>query len=91
VASAFRRNRELFDGVLARRFDLGDDALVHAAFRRAIERRAVDTLDGDALRRRERDDLVHAVIAARRHPEMTDASCLQRFSDRVDPKYQHHQ
>ena len=36
---------ELLDAVVAQRLELGDDALVHAAARVAIERLRVDALD----------------------------------------------
>ena len=53
-----RRRDQLLDAVVARALDLGDDALVDAAARRAIERLRVDPLDGMPAAPRQREDLV---------------------------------
>ena len=88
-ASRRRIACQLLDRVVRRLRDLGDDPLVHAAARRALQGLRVRALDRDALRAGQRQHLVHALVRARAHAQPRHFLRAQRLEDRVDSVDQH--
>ncbi len=84
-----RRRDEIADRVVARRVDVGDHALMHAAARRALERRDVDPLDRHASLPRERDRFLDAPIGAGADPQLPHASGAQRLHHGVHAVHDH--
>ena len=84
-----RRFDQFAQRVVARRFELGDDPLVHATVRGAIDRGRVDAIDGHALLTRERQGFVDATIMSRRDTDPAYAPAAQRFKNGIDAVNDH--
>jgi hypothetical protein len=68
------------DGIL----DVGDDTLVHAALRKAIQLVAFGAPHRNPLLLRQTHHLVEPIVGAQRHPQRRHAFRAQGFDDGVD-------
>jgi hypothetical protein len=70
--------------MVPRRFEFGNDPLVHAAPRCAIDRGRIRALDGHAILTSERQRFCNALIRARANAHAAHAAASQRFEHGID-------